>query len=127
MPLPRGLARFNLLVTNRMLGPLARYMPGMGIVIHQGRKTNHQYRTPVRVFRHGAGFVIALTYGPASQWVQNVLAHGRCDFETRGQTFHLTHPRLIHDERRTLMPAIVRLALGLMNVSDFLELAISGK
>ena len=126
MPLPRWLARFNLRVTNRVLGPLAGRLPGMGIVIHQGRKTNRRYRTPVMFFRHGDRIVIALTYGPDSQWVQNVLAHGGCDFETRGRTFHLTQPRLIHDERRSLMPALVRAVLGLLNVSDFLELTISG-
>jgi deazaflavin-dependent oxidoreductase (nitroreductase family) len=127
MPLPRWLARFNLRVTNRILGPLAEHMPGMGIVIHQGRKTNRPYRTPVMVFRHGDRFVIALTYGPESQWVQNVLAHGGCDLETRGRTFHLSQPRLVHDERRTLMPAAVRLALAILNVSDFLELAIQSR
>ena len=126
MPLPRWLARFNLRVTNRVLGPLAEHMPGMGIVIHQGRKTRRQYRTPVMVFRHGDRFVIALTYGPESHWVQNVLAHGGCDLETQGRTFHLTQPRLIHDERRSLMPALVRAVLGLLNVSVFLELTISG-
>jgi deazaflavin-dependent oxidoreductase (nitroreductase family) len=145
MPLPRWVARFNLRVTNRILGPIAEHMPGMGIVIHQGRKTNRQYRTPVMVFRapnpapgvsrdvpiSSSGtatghFIIALTYGPNSQWVQNVLAHGGCDFESQGRTFHLTDPHLIHDERRTQMPAIVRLALTILNVSDFLELAISG-
>lgn len=125
MPLPRWLARLNLRVTNRILGPLAEHMPGMGIVIHRGRKTDRLYRTPVMVFRYADRFVIALTYGPGSQWVQNVLARGACDFQSRGQTFHLTQPRLIHDERRTRMPAIVRRALGLLNVSDFLELAPS--
>jgi deazaflavin-dependent oxidoreductase (nitroreductase family) len=110
MPLPRWLARFNLRVTNRILGPLAEHMPGMGIVLHQGRKSRRRYRTPVMVFRHGDRFVIALTYGPESQWVQNVLAQGGCEFESQGQTFQLTQPRLIHDERRSRMPAAVRLA-----------------
>lgn len=124
MPLPRWLARFNLSVTNRILGPVAEHAPGMGVVIHEGRKTRRQYRTPVMVFRHDDQFVIALTYGPESQWVKNVVAHGECDFESQGRRFHLTAPRLIHDERRTLMPGVVRLALGAMNVADFLELKI---
>ena len=127
MPLPRWLARFNLRVTNRIVGPLAEHAPGMGIVIHQGRKSHRSYRTPVMVFRDGDRFVIALTYRPESQWVQNVLADGGCDLETQGRTFHLTQPRLIHDERRSPVPAVVRLALGLLNVSDFLELAIGSE
>ena len=56
--------------------------------------------------------------------MQNVLAHGGCEFESRGRTFHLTQPRLIHDEGRCLTPSIVRLALGILHASDFLELAI---
>ena len=36
MPLPKGLARFNLRVTNRVLGPVAARLPGFGIVIHVG-------------------------------------------------------------------------------------------
>ncbi len=50
MPDPRWLARFNLHVTNRLVGPLARHMPGMGVDVHVGRKTHRQYRTPVLVF-----------------------------------------------------------------------------
>jgi hypothetical protein len=46
MPFPRWIARVNLHVTNRLLGPLARRLPGMGVVIHIGRKTHRQYITP---------------------------------------------------------------------------------
>lgn len=70
MPAPRWLARFNPRVTNHILGPLAKRLPGMGIVIHTGRRTHRQYRTPVMFFKHGDDFVIALTFGRESQWVQ---------------------------------------------------------
>ena len=126
MPLPRWVARINLRVTNHILGPIAEFMPGMGIVIHEGRKTRRRYRTPVMVFRDGERFVIALTYGAESQWVQNVVTNGGCDLESRGRTYHLVQPRLIHDQRRSLMPGVVRVALGAMNVADFLELTIQG-
>ncbi len=39
MPAPRWLARFNLHVTNRLLGPLAADLPGIGVVLHIGRKS----------------------------------------------------------------------------------------
>jgi len=125
MPAPRWLARFNLAVTNRILGPLANHIAGMGTVIHVGRKSRRQYRTPVMVFRRGNRFVIALTYGPQSQWVQNVIAESGCEFETEGRTLHLTNPTLVHDERRSAMPGFVRFMLGILNVSDFLEFSIS--
>jgi deazaflavin-dependent oxidoreductase (nitroreductase family) len=125
MPAPRWLARFNLQVTNRLLGPLARHMPGMGVVMHVGRKTHRQYRTPVLVFRRGDRLIIALTYGRESQWVANVLAENGCELETAGRTLRLSHPRLFHDEKRRAMPGFVRFMLGVLNVSDFLELSIA--
>jgi len=121
MPLPKWLARFNLHATNRVLGPPARYAPGMGVIVHIGRKTRRQYRTPVVVFRRGDHFVIALTYGRDSHWVQNVLAQGGCDLETMGRTLQLTRPNVLHDEERRNVPAVVGIILGLINVSDFLE------
>ncbi len=90
MPLPRSVARFNRYVTNRILGPLAPYLPGFGVVVHRGRKTHRQYRTPVNVFRRRGGYVIALTYGPEAEWVRNVIAQGGCVLDTRGHTLRLS-------------------------------------
>jgi deazaflavin-dependent oxidoreductase (nitroreductase family) len=94
----------------------------MGVIVHRGRKTRRQYRTPVLVFRRGDRFTIALTYGPETDWVRNVLAAGGCTLITRGQSIHLTQPRLYHDEQRRTMPPIVRQVLGVGHVNDFLEL-----
>jgi len=124
MPAPRWLARFNLHATNRILGPLAVRMPGMGVIVHVGRKTQRLYRTPVIVFQQGNRFVIALTYGRESEWVRNVVARGGCELETRGHTLQLTGPYLYRDKKRRAVPEIVRLMLGLLNVSDFLELTV---
>lgn len=122
MPAPRWLARFNLHVTNRILGPLATRMPGMGVVIHVGRTTRKVYRTPVVVFRRDEHYLIALTYGRDSQWVRNVIAEGGCALETEGCSIRLCDPYLFRDEKRWAMPGFVRFVLGLLNVSDFLEL-----
>ena len=89
MPAPRWLARINLHVTNRLLGPLATRLPGMAVVMHLGRKTHRRYRTPVLVFRRGSRLIIALTYGRESQWVRNVLAEGGCELETEGRIIRL--------------------------------------
>jgi deazaflavin-dependent oxidoreductase (nitroreductase family) len=121
MPAPRWLARFNLHVTNHFLGPIARYFPGMGIIVHRGRKSRRRYRTPVVLFRRGDGFVIALTYGRESQWVLNLIAEGGGELETRGRILRISQPRLIHDERRSIMPLLIRPMLAILNVSDFLE------
>lgn len=122
MPLSHSVARFNKRVTNHLTGRLATRLPGFGVLVHTGRKTQRQYRTPINIFQHGGKYIIALTYGPDSDWVRNVLASGGCILETRGCTLRLSQPRLFHDERRRSMPAHVRFVLGLAHVYDFLEL-----
>ena len=127
MPLPRSLARANRRVTNHLLGGLATRLPLFGVVVHTGRRSERQYRTPVNVFRRGDRYIIALTYGSNSEWVRNVLAAGGCTLETRGRTRRFSSPRLFHDESRRAVPAPVRLVLGLVNVCDFLELTVDNE
>lgn len=125
MPLPRWLAHSNRHLLNRVTGPLARHLPGFGVVVHRGRRTGRSFRTPVNVFRRDDGYVIALTYGRESEWVRNVLAAGGCLLETGGRTVQLTMPRPFHDEGRRSMPGPVRLILGAVGVNDFLELRLA--
>jgi deazaflavin-dependent oxidoreductase (nitroreductase family) len=123
MPAPRWLARFNRSVTNRAVNPIARRLPGMGLVGHVGRKSGRLYHTPVLVFRSGDDYVIALTYGAQSEWVRNVFAAGSGTLETNGRRVRLTAPRLVHDELRRDMPPLVRFALRRLDVADFLYLS----
>jgi hypothetical protein len=78
------------------------------------------------VFRSGASYVIALTYGVESDWVQNVRAAGGCDLVTRGHRHRLAAPAIVHDERRRLVPPPVRPVLRLLRVADFLRLELAG-
>jgi deazaflavin-dependent oxidoreductase (nitroreductase family) len=124
MPLPHSIARMNRRVTNHLLGGLAQRLPGFGVVVHTGRRSLRQYRTPVNIFRRGDRYIVALTYGSNADWVRNVLAEDGCTFETRGRTLRLSRPHLYRDESRRPVPAPVRLVLGLVNVNDFLELTV---
>lgn len=122
MVLPRAVAQFNRRVTNPILGTVALRLPGFAVIAHTGRKSGRQYRTPVNLFRTDDGYVVALTYGPGSDWVRNVLAAGGCDATIHGATVHLTDPRVVHDPRRQPMPIVIRQFLGLVGVTDFLAL-----
>ena len=126
MPLPKRLARFNRHVTNRVLGPVARYLPGFAVVTHVGRRSGRVYRTPVNLFRHEDRYVIALTYGADSQWVRNVMAAGEVDVETRGRRLRLVAPEVVRDAQRSLVPAPVRRVLRLARVSEFMLLQPTG-
>ena len=122
MPLPRRLAKFNVVVTNRVLGPLARYLPGFAVVSHVGRRSGRIYRTPVNAYRRGNGYVIALMYGSGSQWVRNVLAAGGVDIETRRRHVRLVRPEVVRDPARSFVPRPVRVPLRLVNADEFMLL-----
>jgi deazaflavin-dependent oxidoreductase (nitroreductase family) len=92
--LPRRLARFNRVVANRMIAPIAYRLPGFGVVIHRGRRTGREYRAPVMIFRIPDGYVIALTYG-MTDCARNVVAAGGCELETRGRRVLLIEPQVV--------------------------------
>ncbi|MEU4712062.1 nitroreductase family deazaflavin-dependent oxidoreductase [Micromonospora purpureochromogenes] len=121
MVLPKRLARFNRVVTNRVTGPLAGRLPGFGVIIHRGRRSGREYRTPINIFRTSDGYVAALTYG-MTDWARNVLAAGGGELETRGRRVPLTAPRLAHDPTRRDMPPVVRQLVGMIGVTEFLHL-----
>jgi deazaflavin-dependent oxidoreductase (nitroreductase family) len=122
MAIPRVVARLNRAGLNRLTRRLFPHLPGLGVVVHRGRRTGREYRTPVNVFRHNGTVRIALTYGPDSGWVKNVLAAGGCQLQTRGHCLDLTVPRLIHDPARNGIRSPERSILGLLRVNDFLDL-----
>jgi deazaflavin-dependent oxidoreductase (nitroreductase family) len=125
MPFGRTLARLNKAGLNRLTRHTAPFTPGMGTVVHRGRRSGREYQTPVNVFRTDDGYLFALTYGPASDWVQNVLAAGGCELRTRRRTIALTAPRLVRDEKRAGIRPVERQVLRLMGVADFLQLKVA--
>ena len=122
MPLPRRLAKFNIVVTNRVLGPLAKYLPGFAVVAHVGRRSGRTYRTPVNAFKRGDGYVIALMYGSGSQWVRNVLAAGEVEIQTRGRHVRLVNPVVVRDPARPYVPKPVRVVMRRVDADEFMLL-----
>jgi deazaflavin-dependent oxidoreductase (nitroreductase family) len=122
MPIPRTVGRWNKVGLNRITRRIAPWLPGFGVVEHRGRRSGRRYRTPVNVFATEGGYRFALTYGPDTDWVKNVLAAGGCELRTRGRTIRLVAPRLDHDERRQGIRPLERQILRLLGVADFLSL-----
>jgi deazaflavin-dependent oxidoreductase (nitroreductase family) len=122
MAIPRTIGRWNKVGLNRVTRHIAPWLPGFGVVVHRGRRSGRTYRTPVNVFATEGGYRFALTYGPDTDWVRNVLAAGGCELETRGRTVRLVAPRLYHDERRHGIRPLERRILRLLGVADFLAL-----
>jgi deazaflavin-dependent oxidoreductase (nitroreductase family) len=119
------LARFNRRVPNRVIGKIAgRRLSPVAYILHQGRSSGRQYRTPVMPLPLGDGFLVSLPYGPGRDWVRNVVAAGRCTLLRGGRRFELTDPRLLDAAGAApLLPAALRPALRAVPRIRFMRLS----
>jgi deazaflavin-dependent oxidoreductase (nitroreductase family) len=113
-------------VATHYLNPFARlfagWLPGFGIMTHEGRTTGRTYRTPINVFERGGDYVFFLTYGSDVQWVKNVLAAGRCSLRTRGRDVALVDPELSTDAQLRTAPPLVRSVGRLIGATQFVRM-----
>ena len=123
MPIPKTVGRWNKAGLTRLTRRIAPWMPGLGVVVHRGRRSGRRYQTPVNVFPADSGYLFALTYGPDTDWVKNVLAAGGCELRTRGRAIQLGSPRLFRDESRSGIRPLGRQVLRILGVADFLSLS----
>jgi deazaflavin-dependent oxidoreductase (nitroreductase family) len=79
------------LVMNRAGTPGA----SASVVRHVGRTTGRRYETPVGAVATDDGFVIALPYGPNTDWLKNVLASGSATIVLEGNTFRVDQPQVV--------------------------------
>jgi deazaflavin-dependent oxidoreductase (nitroreductase family) len=94
------------------------------VVHHLGRRTGTAYETPVNVFWLDADAVVALTYGPSADWVQNA-AERPASLTIAGTTHPIARAALIErPSARPALPILVRLALRMLNVHHFLRLSL---
>ena len=124
MPLPRAIARFNKRVTNRFIEPVARRSSGFAVVHHVGRRSGASYSTPVNLFALQGHVIVALTYGPAADWVQNVLATGGTVENASGIKPIAAAEIVGRRAAWPALPAIVRCALRTLRVRDFMRLSL---
>jgi deazaflavin-dependent oxidoreductase (nitroreductase family) len=122
---PTRLGRLAPLTThafNPVTRLVAGWLPGFGVLTHTGRSSGRRYRTPVLVMRHGDGYDIGLWYGSQAHWVQNVLAAGGCELQTRGRHLQLAKPHLTVDPARRVLPMPLRWAASIAGLTEFLHL-----
>ena len=67
----------------------------VSVVRHVGRATGRSYETPVQAVATDDGFVIALPYGPNTDWLKNVLASGSATIAHDGNTFRVERPEVV--------------------------------
>jgi deazaflavin-dependent oxidoreductase (nitroreductase family) len=126
MPLSRGLARFNRVVTNRISRPLAGWLPGFAVIVHRGRKSDAEYRTPVNAWLGDNDVIVALTYGRNTDWLKNLTAAIGGEVLAGRRTYRVGRPQLIGREGMSRMPAIARPILRAIDVDEFALLPLIG-
>ena len=65
------------------------------VVRHVGRTTGRRYETPVQAVTTDDGFVIALPYGPNTDWLKNVLASRSATIVHEGSTYQVHQPEVV--------------------------------
>ena len=94
MQIPRAVARFNRVVTNRIQGAWAWLLPPWALIVHRGRRSGSVYRTPVLASTRGGRLRVAILYGERSDWVLNLLAGGG-EVVRGGRTYPLIDPQVV--------------------------------
>jgi deazaflavin-dependent oxidoreductase (nitroreductase family) len=85
----------------RLTAPMARglagrrFFPLWAVVHHRGRKTGRALSVPVAVQATPDAFLIALPWGPGTNWVRNVQAAGGCVVRWRGVDREVSRPELL--------------------------------
>ena len=67
----------------------------VSVVHHVGRTTGQPYETPVQAVATDDGFVIALPYGPNTDWLKNVLASGSATIAHDGADHRVERPEVV--------------------------------
>lgn len=65
------------------------------VIRHVGRTTGRPYETPVQAVATDDGFVIALPYGPNTDWLKNVLMIGSATIVHEGSSYEVGWPKLV--------------------------------
>jgi deazaflavin-dependent oxidoreductase (nitroreductase family) len=120
------LASLTTHVFNPVTQLVAGRLPGFGVLTHAGRRSRRRYRTPLLVLRRGEDVVIALWYGSEVHWVNNVLAAGGGELETRGRKLHLADPVISADPTRRVLPLPLRWAAALVGLTEFILFRATG-
>ena len=91
----RVVRRVNRAVVNpmqmRSAGQVGAYA---SIIRHRGRVSGRLHETPVGAEATDDGFVIALPYGTATDWLKNLLASGTATIVNEGGTYEVDQPEV---------------------------------
>lgn len=125
MPLPKGLARINRRVTNKVTLPFASRLPWFAVLRHTGRVSGDSYETPLMAWSDGKTVVVALTYGDDVDWLKNASAAEVSTMVVGGKVISVGRPEVVRRaEGYGRVPKQVGVALAALDIDQFVEFPI---
>jgi deazaflavin-dependent oxidoreductase (nitroreductase family) len=121
----RGLIRSVARVVNPLILLIAgrRWMPILGILYHQGRRSGRIHATPLGMRPYPGGFLMPRTFGENAAWYLNVRAAGRCEVVYRGRRYRLVDPEVVdYTTAAPAFPRYERLQFRLLGINEYLRL-----
>ena len=106
---------------NPALIPIARRLPPLAVVRHQGRRSGRTYQTPVQAFATETGFIVAMLFNSNANWALNILGANGGEITKRGHRYAISKPRLRGAEARAGLPAPFRALMRSLGIEAFLQ------
>ena len=114
--MPSWLTKVNKRVVNPIQGLWAPRLAPWAVIVHRGRRSGTEYRTPVLAVRSGGLLYVALFYGTGAQWVRNVRAADGGEVIRRGRRLRFANVRILRDSAAEPLPRAVGVAARHMPV-----------
>jgi len=127
-PRARRAVRFAARLVNPIVLLIAGrwWMPVVGILRHQGRRSGRMYATPIGMRPLGDSFVIPRTFSDNAAWYLNIKAAGGATVKYLGRNYELVDPQVV--DYATAKPAFPRyelLQFRLIGINEYLRLRIA--
>ena len=127
-PRARRAVRFAARLVNPIILLIAGrwWMPVVGILRHQGRRSGRMYATPIGMRPLGDSFVIPRTFSDNAAWYLNIKAAGGATVKYLGRTYQLVDPEVVdYSTARPAFPRYELLQFRLIGINEFLRLRIA--
>jgi deazaflavin-dependent oxidoreductase (nitroreductase family) len=108
--MPAWLPKVNKRVVNPVQMLWAPRLPPWAVIVHRGRRSGTEYRTPVLAWRSGSTLYVVLFYGSRTQWVRNVRAADGGEVIRRGRRGRFSGVRIVRDPSAEPLPRPVSIA-----------------
>jgi deazaflavin-dependent oxidoreductase (nitroreductase family) len=111
--MPAWMPAVNKHVVNPVQRLWAPWLPPWALVVHRGRRSGTEYRTPVLAWRSGPRVYVVLYYGTRAHWVRNLVAAGGGEVVRRGRHEPIAAVRIVRGGSAPLPRAVRMLGRGL--------------